>query len=486
MEENKFEKQVRQKMGELKIQPSASVWENVEKRIVKKHKDGKVIFILFFLILFLLSGGYWLLNTGKNNQQNRQISNVIKSDSKPTLPTGKQANNQDSSLNKPVISSVDNSGKYDTASVMAKKSKDPTILQSTILQDKSGNNGINKKQRKLPDEVAFNPKEKRAPSSLEESVENNEGNEIVLNNPNSLSIKEPVISEIENKNGNADSTNNIQGKINIDSLSDQLKSEKIKDEKINEEITKEELVAKKDPSAKEPLKNQQKNHWVFGITFSGGTSMIWQDLLGINNSASEYLQSSPNPGSGGNPSSFNPSEIKNSIAFIAGGFMEKDMSPEHKISFGINYKYFSTSNKVGSKIDSAVIAYRAANSVINLRNNLNYLELPVSLKLKLSNNKSLPVYGQFGISISQLISSNALQYKDNPGLYYIDNSLFSKTQLGFSAGLSMTLFSKQKNPINIGPYFYYGVNKMANDGIYNNKHLGFIGIRTQILFNKNK
>jgi adenylate kinase family enzyme len=50
MEQNNFEKNVQQKMDELKIAPSESVWTNVEKRIAKKDKDKKVIFILFFLI----------------------------------------------------------------------------------------------------------------------------------------------------------------------------------------------------------------------------------------------------------------------------------------------------------------------------------------------------------------------------------------------------------------------------------------------------
>ena len=36
MEENSFEKQVQQKMDELKIQPSDSVWGKIEAQIEKK------------------------------------------------------------------------------------------------------------------------------------------------------------------------------------------------------------------------------------------------------------------------------------------------------------------------------------------------------------------------------------------------------------------------------------------------------------------
>ena len=63
MEENKFEKQVQQKMDELKIQPSESVWKKIEVRI-EKRKDRKWGLIILFLFTGLvLSGGYWLWNT---------------------------------------------------------------------------------------------------------------------------------------------------------------------------------------------------------------------------------------------------------------------------------------------------------------------------------------------------------------------------------------------------------------------------------------
>jgi hypothetical protein len=91
MEQNNFEKNVQQKLDELKIAPSDSVWTNVEKRIGKKDKDRKLVFILFFLILFLLTGGYFLFNSTKNNGQQKHELSEIKKDSKAT-------NNDNSSL----------------------------------------------------------------------------------------------------------------------------------------------------------------------------------------------------------------------------------------------------------------------------------------------------------------------------------------------------------------------------------------------------
>ena len=442
MEQNNFEKNIQQKLDELKMNPSDSAWINIERRIGKKHKDRKVIFILFFLILFLLSGGYWLLNFSKNNQQQNQLVNkdVKKSSNLSSIIKN------DSSLDSSLISSVITPKKADEASVTAKKLKASPKAQFTISKDENDIRRLNQNPKKiLPDE----------------------------------SINEERINNVENEIANADlKDTNFQNKISGDSLSNQLKPEEIKKE----------IVLKNDSSAKKFPENRQKNHWVLGITFSVGKSMMVHDPLGFDKSSSDYFQSSPNSGvgsgGGGNPSSFTPSEMKNSFAFIAGAFIEKNISVKSKLAVGISYKYFSSTNKVGSQSSTRLNQYSAGNTVNFYRNNFHYLELPVSIKTQLNNNKFLPLYWHAGINISQLISSNALQFQSSPGLYFNDNSMLNKTQLGLSTGISAVLFSKQKVPVTIGPYFSYSASKLADKGLYQNKHFSFIGLRTEILFQK--
>ena len=107
MEQNNFEKEIQQRLSELNIPPSDSVWNNVEKKIAKKKKDRRVIFILSFLVPFLLLGGYWLFNSAERNSQlqNHQVSNVEKKDSKTILPNNKQTNNTESSSSHTSVSS---------------------------------------------------------------------------------------------------------------------------------------------------------------------------------------------------------------------------------------------------------------------------------------------------------------------------------------------------------------------------------------------
>ncbi len=62
MEENNFEKRVQQEMSDLRIHPSDAVWENVKLRIEKK-KSRRRVFLIFFLGVLLLSGGYFIFNS---------------------------------------------------------------------------------------------------------------------------------------------------------------------------------------------------------------------------------------------------------------------------------------------------------------------------------------------------------------------------------------------------------------------------------------
>ncbi|MEO6837702.1 MAG: outer membrane beta-barrel protein [Ginsengibacter sp.] len=474
MEQNNFEKNIQQSMDGFKIPPSDAVWNHVEKKIQKKKKDKKIIFIFFFLVLFLLSGGYWIFNSTKNNSQpqNHQLINVLKNDSKPT-------NNTDSSSTHTIIPSGNIPGNTESSIVSEEKTK----TQSIVIQNKKAESVIRKNKENISVKPGFREKERIVSYAQNEKGINRkiigiekEDNTV---DPNNLTEKNTMPGNLKEKNANPDSTIITENKINADSI---LKN---KEEK---------LIAKEDSSGKKISSKLKKDKWSFGITFSGGSSTIGDGPFGINNAVNCYTLNSSFPGSITNPV-YSPSKIKGSAAFIGGAFIEKNISARNKISLGISYKYYSLINEVGKRIDSAIFyssqnlsssgdLYSVTNNGKAYRNNFHYLEIPVSIKFQFGKSKKLPVYWDIGINISQLISSNALQFASNPGLYYHDNSLFNKTQIGLQTGFSATLFPNTKNPLSIGPYFIYSTSKLANEGLYDGKHFSFIGMRAEILFRK--
>ncbi|MEJ7740843.1 MAG: hypothetical protein WKF97_25780 [Chitinophagaceae bacterium] len=60
MHDHEFEKQVQQKMADLRMQPSESVWEEVDKRLHNKERNRRWVILLPLLLLSLSLSGYLL------------------------------------------------------------------------------------------------------------------------------------------------------------------------------------------------------------------------------------------------------------------------------------------------------------------------------------------------------------------------------------------------------------------------------------------
>ncbi len=76
MQDNDFEKQVHQKMGELRLLPSGAVWEQVERRLHRKEKRRGWIIWLPLLLSALFLGGYFSQHTLPSSKSNRIETDV--------------------------------------------------------------------------------------------------------------------------------------------------------------------------------------------------------------------------------------------------------------------------------------------------------------------------------------------------------------------------------------------------------------------------
>ncbi len=232
-----------------------------------------------------------------------------------------------------------------------------------------------------------------------------------------------------------------------------------------------------------------KSKWHLGLIISAGVSHVGNQFLGLGYNPVDYLQISQ-PGAGAGAFYSTPSKVKNAGGYIAGVFLEKAISNKTEVSFGINYKDFNTSNVVGQKNTSRG-TYSIGNAQNRYYNNFQFIEIPVNLRWQLIGNKSFPVFWNGGITLSQLISSNSLQFNPyvsatdpNAEAYYKDNSFFNKSLIGFTTGLSTPAYTNKKLSILFGPYFYYAASRFANEGLYNKKHFVFFGLHTQLIFDK--
>jgi len=496
MEQNNFEKKIQQKLGELKIPPSDAVWEHIEKHI-NGRKDRKKIILLFLVFISLASGGYYILNSIANDTKSKnQLETAI-------VETGsKQTKKEDSSFNKTTISPGNDSEKDSASGVNSTTHKTQfqkiehnkierrTTNTFTTIKDRNlavdSKNGNNKETGTVDDNKNLPANKQTLPDGRQA---NSQKNELDINSSAKGQEKNTsiVVAGIENIPGKNEASHN-EMVIQNEKMADGISADSSRD-----------LSQKTRVSSKKSKRNQQNQKWKIGVTFSGGTSMIGgggksatpnlssfanMDFISVASPANNYSLSSFS-------NYFTPSSMKNSMAFIAGIFIEKNISRKNKLDLGISYKYYSLTNTTGNKIDfniapslSTENLYSSWSNSNTYRNNFHYIEIPVSLKFQLGHSESLPIYWSVGMNVSQLIASNSLQFKSSPGLYYNDNSFYNKTQFGLHTGFSALLFAKAKVPVDIGPYFIYNTSRMADDGLYGGKHFSFIGIKAGILLGK--
>ena len=450
MEENKFEKQVQQKMDDLKIHPSDAVWEKIEARIEKRRRPVRGLFLLIFLCV-LLTGSYVLWNTSHHpitEARNSEKANPQKNTNE-ILIKGIKNRKASTDFNGGIINQKNNTAGHGAAKT------DINNNSATQYKLSTGKKIIRTDSTEIP-----------APSAAQ-----HEGKENISADTSFYSRAQP---ETLTKNEIVKTEKDLSyGEINEDSLS--------KPPSFPERAEIKDTLQQVPASDRTP-KGVNKKKWKPGILFSGGISGIGHNFLGLEKArAYDYPNSAQgSPGTGPGPT---PSEIKSAFGFMAGIFAEKDISARAALLLGINFSSFNTSNNVGTRNDTTG-AYNSRNIVKSYNNNYSFVEFPVTLKVHLGKGKRLPIFWDGGFVISELISSDGLQFNPVTGYYYSDNSLFNKTQFGLSTSLSLALFSKQKNKLLIGPYFYYSASGVASEGLYNKKHFVFSGLRTEFIIGK--
>jgi len=465
MEENKFEKQVKQQMDEFTIQPSETVWAKIEMQIEKKRRRGLVVILSFLFLCIALPGSYWLWNI--HQQKLVENKEYIKDNLGKSIDNGIKKNEKHSGQSK-----------IDTILNFAQKSNTPVINEDEMQNKKNIKKFMQQSKFSTASKknAGIFPPKQSSITSLEKEK---------------LKINGQIKNEIEIQKETQESIQKSPMAINgpNDSLNEKLNPGTLLKSLIEKNIAKTADTLKQEQSIPKFKKKLPRNQWRTGVLFAAGLSNVGNNFLAINNSA--YYSYDPgfnNSTSGGSPQGnfYYPSNPRHSFGFRVGVFEERNISPKTKIAFGLNFKSFRIKNKVGNVISgtgTSADLYSAQNAINNYNNYFNFIELPVNFKAQIGMNKNIPLSWQAGIVISQLINTNALQF--NPaGYYYKNNSLFNKTQLGLNTGLFATLFSKQKNPLSIGPFFYYDVTHISSQGLYNKKHFVFTGLQAEILFGK--
>lgn len=477
MQDHDFEKQVQQKMGQMKLLPSESVWEKVDMRLHRKeNRRRRALWLpLAFAILF---GSYWAFHIFPRQQQRAINAPLVKQTNPPGLGTNNALDNihpADETDHKvggkePVTATpVDGQDKMPSAIYTSQKTAKPRLIPAASFTQK-------------------NAKRTAPQSSIPAAELNDNGFNPVISNE---TITTGVGADLQNRLSESAAIRDLLA-VSVHTVPVNLVPVVIQPVSLTERL-----------NAKTQLnKAQSYKSWSWGLSLQGGSTSLSSAsfklfnsaLLDINSSSAPNAQ---NPGgptfSGGNQVYKELFTATASTGFSAGLYVKRQLNRRFAISAGINYSLYRTVNTIGSKVDSLITIqssfaanrqmydqyYRSGNTV-SYHHNYHFIEFPVAVQTRLSNSRKLPLSWDLGFSFSKLLTSNALHFNNATGVYYKDNTLLNRTQFNISSGLPVSLFNRRKFVLQAGPEFRYGITDalLGNQG--DEKHFFFMGLKATL------
>ena len=537
MSDHDFEKRVQQKMEELKFQPSEPVWLAVERQIRKDKRRRRGLLLLPILLIVLGVGAYQMLKNSRGvadtavaTDQQSGSQNALSpssSQSETTAQDKTSVNEKEKTLN----TSESNPEKTATAKTDNKiiqpvPSSNDGIHEKQILNDKistkpvlANKNNINKKETNNRDKLNTTPnalkkqKQSNDLSSTRDKLTVNDKKDLKSQTEKNAPAEKPVVDEVktdEIKDTKKDlTTTNTEEPTRVDS-NGIAKNQDVPavdtTKNISDKKTEAVAVTEKDSSSVAKNKKKKPYPWQFGLNGSAGVSQLNDGLSSIFKGsavADVAIQSAP-LNFAGSVSGFGrvppqASAVTPGFSFSIGGFVRKQFSDRFSVSAGLQYTLYNTHIDIGYRVDSSRLVnsgpqvlnvsnyYRAdrpSGQTTRYTNQYHFLELPVVLHTQLNRSKTLPVYWNLGVSVGQLLSTNALHFDSGTGVYYEDNDLFHKTQLGLLTGFSAGIFSKSKTPLWIGPTLRYNASSLMNNNPSDRKHLLSFGLDIKLFLKK--
>ncbi len=516
MQENEFEKRVREEMEELRLRPSGMVWDKVEAQL-KKRKKRRVIVFIFLLTGFSLLGtsGYFIFNHEKQNlteqtittkSDNKNSDNKIENDSgQPTDEFLKKLPAKDQQLK------TDDLHNNDEQANTVNENKQPVNELAKTIDE----------QKNYPDKITA-IKEKRSKRPKAQSLKKN--NAATIRN---TSDDEEILAQQKKVDRTIDKQ--IAGKDRIADKSE-INTDKIdnadKPENNNVKIgtqpdlaeQKQSDIAEADSAiaaaeVKEPAKSvEQKkkkpsSSIKWGIDFSVGSSKIGDNAFSIsifesifeNKSMADVMYNTPGNNAGGQARIITPpSDVKRGTAFKAGIVAEKNISKKSSLSAGLSYAYYSNNIKAGVYRDTSFVLRNMASQAVSLNayyrgpqqedytNHYHFIQLPIYYQLQLNKGVKTPLLWNIGASAGYLLNTNALVYDTaTGGIYYRDKDAFSKMHLNINTGFAFR-FGNKKLQYSIGPELSMDMRRLMKDATQPKQYFLYGGLTGRVLFTKKK
>lgn len=497
MPENEFEKQVQERMAELRLRPDASVWENIEAELRGKKRRRVLVYICLLAGLLLLGySGYFLTSSHGNKPVVHQKSTGPSETSSPgssTLPsqTGHEV------VSSPAEKSDRISRKESTPGDETTSSVAPAV-KSSSEKDNTSNESITRTRVNAPaarSEKNSAGKPVRKKTSVAESS-------LAGNTTVSTAVVSPA-----NKQQNSNEPQLQQQKVPIDTPSVALASpapinennpeEEVKNSTADTAADLTSIVAPADSSTQAAGgKKNKKVKWAADMSAgasSNNSGSVFGNGLAFADAAPPPLTSTPGAGGAPSPVVMPRSDIKAGPSFRIGILAEMQLTKKSSIASGLQYVYMSNKLKVGSYNPGqnmfnnyamqqvSVSGIYGGTHTQDFTNRYHFIQIPLQYRLQLGTGKGAPLSLNAGLSASYLVASNALVYSSSQGgIYYHDMDAFNRFHLNFNTGFSLLFGGNRRWQWSIGPELSFDLTRIAKEAYDQKQHLFYGGLGARI------
>lgn len=458
---DKFEKEVQKKMEELRLTPSAPVWEKIELEIQPEKKRRRMFFWLFFGLLLAGSGFLTYQLTDKNGPVEQHASassrNQVTETGQPKEKISKEqpADVVENTIDKPAITNTEEPTPTKT------KNKITTYLDP--LPETNGNVFQSKKRTD----------NKRVAQKLTQQNRLQKKITIDQSSDDPITTEQPSLPETK-----------------TDAVKPEERSAVIEKPTVADSSKTETQQKKESPKAVDSLLKRKvatKEGWRKQILASAGWSGYGSLFSSGTKSASNAIPQSTGSAA---PIYFLPSETKGGLAFFVGFALRKKLNEHFEVAVGLQYAYYSTQTKVGRRGNDTTIQsvgnnfsagrYYTNTGTNSRTNRFHVAEVPVTISYKPA--LKLPLYVSLGVSYGRLLSTNALTFSTRNNLYYEDKENYVRNMLPVSTSVLVELFSKKKVSLRVGPVVQCNLLKLQKDAAEGERHLFFAGLQSAINF----
>lgn len=485
MQENSFEKQVRERLDDLQFQPTAPVWRNVAVSIRRRRRRRIAAYLSIAVLLGM--AGWLLLSPHSGNKHENRLATE-----QPTEKASQQQAQSNSSSNS--------------------SDKEPKVLENADNPTQNENTGIAVTNGELKDRdsgIAANDNKgssdsngQLAASSKSRQTPSRNRNAAVRSTSDPYDQNSAAVSMNTNLAGSQELLTNAIAKLQHSLTEAVIDADGLRHPEIDSALASNEMkpTTEKPYIATATAQQVAKRKIQWAAELSAGMGRRQNEIfpgIGTLHETVDLFQGSAVTAP---PASFGvmrvlPSESKYGPAFGIGVSARIPLTQKINLLAGLRYQYQSEKIKVGIRRDTSIRFLNAASNLVDARavyngpayydhtNRYHFVQAPIAVEFQLNRGRKTPIFFELGAAPGYLIASNAVVYDSAfSGIYYKDKSLLTRFNVAGNTALSIQFGNKGPVKFAIGPEFRVNATPLSESKYDSRQYLMYAGIRTRVFF----